>query len=59
MPAIKVEIQAAKTELFKNKVAVMENAIEQMDKGLSGCSDDALATAHNVTAFSLGVNIRG
>lgn len=48
MPAIKVEIQAAKTEIFKNEVAVMGNGIEQMDKGLSGYTDDAVALQRTI-----------
>lgn len=46
MSVIKLEIQAAKTELsnfkaaIKNEVTMMENTMEEVEKGLSGCSDD-------------------
>lgn len=61
MSAIKLEIQAAKTELayfkvaIKNEVAAMGNTMEEMEKGLSGCSDDVAILQRTVQQLSTQV----
>lgn len=58
MSAIKLETQAAKTELanfkvaIKNDVAAMGNTMEEMEKGLSGCSDDVAIPQRTVQRLS-------
>ncbi|KAL7870622.1 hypothetical protein SRHO_G00081190 [Serrasalmus rhombeus] len=56
--AIKQEMQAAKTEIsnfktdIRKDVAAMENTTEQMERGLSGCSDDVVALQRTVQQLS-------
>lgn len=58
MSAIKIEIQTAKTELayfkvsIKNKVVAMGKTMEEMEKGLHGCSDDVATLQCTVQQLS-------
>uniref|UniRef100_A0AAR2KUE7 L1 transposable element RRM domain-containing protein n=1 Tax=Pygocentrus nattereri TaxID=42514 RepID=A0AAR2KUE7_PYGNA len=56
--AIKQEMQDAKTEIsnfktdIRKDVEAMENTMEQMERGLSGCSDDVVALQRTVQQLS-------